>query len=116
MEFAKRMERLETGIFSKLAELKASRLAEGKRVVDLSVGTPNIPPSETIVNTLLEAAADRKNYVYAISDLPELRQAVATWYRRRYGVELDPADEVISLLGSQEGLSHISLAVAMKGM
>ena len=115
MEFAKRMERLETGIFSKLAELKASRLAEGKRVVDLSVGTPNIPPSETIVNTLLEAAADRKNYVYAISDLPELRQAVATWYRRRYGVELDPADEVISLLGSQEGLSHISLAVADEG-
>ena len=115
MEFAKRMERLETGIFSKLAEVKAHRLAEGKRVVDLSVGTPNIPPSETIVNTLLEAAADRGNYVYAISDLPELREAVATWYQTRYGVTLDPVNEVISLLGSQEGLSHISLAVADEG-
>ncbi len=115
MEFAKRMERLETGIFSKLAEIKANRLAEGKSVVDLSVGTPNIPPSETIVNTLLEAAADRGNYVYAISDLPELREAVATWYERRYGVTLDPVHEVISLLGSQEGLSHISLAVADEG-
>lgn len=115
MEFAKRMERLETGIFSKLAEIKANRLAEGKSVVDLSVGTPNIPPSETIVNTLLEAAADRGNYVYAISDLPELREAVATWYERRYGVTLDPMHEVISLLGSQEGLSHISLAVADEG-
>ena len=60
MEFAKRMERLETGIFSKLAEVKARRLAEGKSVVDLSVGTPNIPPSEAIVNTLLEAASNRK--------------------------------------------------------
>ena len=115
MEFAKRMERLETGIFSKLAEIKANRLAEGKSVVDLSVGTPNIPPSETIVNTLLEAAADRGNYVYAISDLPELREAVATWYERRYGVTLDPMHEVISLLGSQEGLSHISLAVTDEG-
>lgn len=115
MEFAKRMERLETGIFSKLAEIKANRLAEGKSVVDLSVGTPNIPPSETIVNTLLEAAADRGNYVYAISDLPELREAVASWYQTRYGVALDPVNEVISLLGSQEGLSHISLAVADEG-
>lgn len=115
MEFAKRMERLETGIFSKLAEVKARRLAEGKSVVDLSVGTPNIPPSETIVNTLLEAASDRKNYVYAISDLPELREAVAVWYQNRYGVTLDPVSEVISLLGSQEGLSHISLAVADEG-
>lgn len=68
------------------------------------------------MNTLLEAAADRKNYVYAISDLPELRQAVATWYRRRYGVELDPADEVISLLGSQEACRISRLPLQMKGM
>ena len=115
MEFAKRMARFETGIFSRLAALKNQRLAEGKPVFDLSVGTPNIPPSDEIVNTLLEAAADRRNYVYGLADQPELRNAVASWYQKRYGVTLDPQKEIISLQGTQEGLSQISLAVANEG-
>ena len=84
-------------------------------MTDLSVGTPNIPPAPHIRKALLEAAADEKNYVYAIKDLDELHQAVAIWYRRRYGVEIDPDREVVGLLGSQEGLAHIALAVTDPG-
>lgn len=115
MNFAKRMERFGTGIFSVMADLKQKELAEGKKVVDLSVGTPNIPPAPHIINALTESARDPKNYVYALKDTAELQEAVQVWYRRRYGVELDPKTEMTSLLGSQDGLSHLALAIIDPG-
>lgn len=86
MEFAKRMNRFEAGIFSRLLDMKKERLAAGGAVVDLSIGAPNIPPTQPIMQALADAALDPANYVYAIQDLPELHQAVAGWYQRRYGV------------------------------
>ena len=115
MNFAKRMERFGTGIFSVMADLKQRELAQGKKVVDLSVGTPNIPPAPHIINALAESARDPKNYVYALNDTAELQEAVQEWYRRRYGVELDPKTEMTSLLGSQDGLSHLALAIVDPG-
>ena len=85
MEFAKRMERFETGIFSKLLDLKSARLAAGGTVVDMSIGAPNLAPAEHVMRALADAAMDPKNYIYAIQDLNELHQAVAAWYQRRYG-------------------------------
>ena len=115
MEFAKRMERFETGIFSKLLDLKSARLAAGGTVVDMSIGAPNLAPAEHVMRALADAAMDPKNYIYAIQDLNELHQAVAAWYQRRYGVTLDPAAQITSLLGSQEGLAHIALTLADEG-
>lgn len=115
MEFAKRMDRFGEGIFSVLLGMKKEQLAQGRHVVDLSVGTPNIPPAQHVIDALVSAAQDRGNYVYAISDTAELQDAVAAWYRRRYGVEVDPRREVVSLLGSQEGLAHIALSVVDEG-
>lgn len=115
MQFAKRMERFGTGIFSVMADLKKKEIAAGKKVVDLSVGTPNIPPAKHIIDALTQSAADPKNYIYALNDTQELQQAVQLWYRRRYGVEIDPETEMTSLLGSQDGLSHIALTVADRG-
>lgn len=115
MKFAKRMDRFGEGIFSKLAEMKKQKLAAGEEVIDLSIGAPNIPPAAHITEALCKAAADPKNYVYAISDTKELLEAVSGWYERRYGVELDPETEVCSLLGSQEGLAHIALSIADGG-
>ena len=115
MKFAKRMDAFGSGIFSVLAQMKQQKLKEGCHVVDLSVGAPNIPPAPHIVKALLDATADVKNYVYALNDLPELQDAVAQWYQRRYGVQLDPRTEVVSLLGSQEGLAHISLSIVDEG-
>lgn len=115
MKFAKRMEHFGSGIFSVLAQMKQEKVKSGVHVVDLSVGAPNIPPAPHIIQALLDATADTQNYVYALNDLPELQDAVAQWYQRRYGVALDPRCEVVSLLGSQDGLAHISLAVADEG-
>ena len=115
MEFAKRMDKFGTGIFSVLAERKSERLSQGKSVIDLSVGTPNIPPADHVIDALSNAARDKSNYVYALSDLPRLKEAVAQWYDRRYGVALDPESEVVSLLGSQEGLAHIALSIVDEG-
>lgn len=115
MEFAKRMERFGEGIFSKLLEIKRQKEERGERVIDLGVGAPNIPPAKHIINALCEAAADPKNYIYAINDKKELLSAAADWYERRYGVSLDPETEICSLLGSQEGLAHIALSIVDEG-
>ena len=109
------MEYFGESIFTRLKNLKEEKEARGDSVVDLSIGTPNIPPANHIIEALTEAVQDKNNYIYAISDLEELQQAVATWYQRRYGVEINPSEEVVSLLGSQEGLAHISLTVADVG-
>ena len=115
MEFAKRMEQFGEGVFSRLAEMRKSRLAEGKEVFDLSIGAPNIPPSRRIMEVLAKAVMEPKNYVYAISDTQAMLEAVAQWYQRRYGVTLDANTEICSLLGSQDGLSHIALSILDAG-
>lgn len=115
MQFANRMKRFGTGVFSALAEVKKKEIAAGCRVIDLSVGTPNIPPAPHIMEALAKAAMEPKNYIYALSDTAELQNAAMEWYRRRYGVPLDAETEIASLLGSQDGLSHIALTIADEG-
>lgn len=115
MKFAKRMDRFGEGIFSRLAEMKRQKIEAGEEVVDLSIGAPNIPPAQHILDALCEAAADKNNYIYAINDQKELLEAAAQWYQRRYGVTLDPETEICSLLGSQEGLAHIAMSIVDEG-
>lgn len=114
IKFAERMERFQPGIFNVLDDKKNERLAQGKRVYNLSIGTPDFLPEPHIVKALSEAAADPKNYRYSISEIPELVDAVRAWYRRRYGVEL-AADELMAVYGSQEGLTHIGWALCDPG-
>jgi LL-diaminopimelate aminotransferase len=90
MQLSTLMQRLQSGIFAELAQEKAALLKAGVDVVDLSVGTPNIPPAPHIRETLTREADRDESYVYAIGDLPELRDAAAAWYDRRFGVALDP--------------------------
>lgn len=109
------MDHFSEGIFTKLLDIKRLRLERGQPVIDLSVGTPNIPPAPHIMNALCEAAADPANYIYAVNDQSELLHAASDWYKQRYQVELDPQTEICSLLGSQEGLAHISLSIVDEG-
>lgn len=115
MEFAKRMDRFGEGVFTMLAQMKHRRLEEGKEIVDLSIGAPNIPPAPHILKVLSEECLVPENYIYAISDQKELLNAVSRWYKNRYSVELDPETEICSLLGSQEGLAHIALSIVDEG-
>lgn len=109
------MTRFGEGIFAVLLAEKNRQLAAGRHIVDLSVGTPNIPPAPHVIEALVKSASDPASYVYAISDTAALQQAAADWYARRYGVEIDPQHEVVSLLGSQEGLAHIALSIVDEG-
>ncbi len=115
MQFSKRMDYFKPGIFSVLAQMRDERKAKGLPVIDLSVGTPNIPPAQHIVDALIRSARDSGNYAYAVNDTERLRQAVARWYMQRYGVRIDPMSEVVSLLGSQDGLAHIAFTAVDEG-
>lgn len=115
MKFANRMNQFGEGVFSRLAVMRKNRLAQGKEVYDLSIGAPNIPPTKRIMEVMAEAVMKPANYVYAINDTQRLLEAVAQWYKRRYDVELNPETEICSLLGSQDGLSHIALSILDPG-
>lgn len=115
MKFANRMNQFGEGVFSRLAVMRKNRLAQGKEVYDLSIGAPNIPPTKRIMEVMAEAVMKPANYVYAINDTQQLLETVAQWYKRRYDVELNPETEICSLLGSQDGLSHIALSILDPG-
>lgn len=114
LQFADRMKDYEEGIFQLLNEKKNEREAQGKKVYNLSVGTPDFKPADHIMEALTKAAAKPENYKYALADLPELIEAVQTRYRKRYQVELEK-NEIMSVYGSQEGIAHICLALCNPG-
>lgn len=115
MKFSKRMDQLDTSVFSKLDEEKQKFLKEGREVYDFTIGSPNIAPSDEVQEALITSARDPKSYMYSLHDTDELRKTIQTWYQNRYEVELDPQTEILSLQGSQEGLAHIALAVCDEG-
>ena len=112
--FAHRMDQFQAGIFNVLDDKKKEVEAAGRRVYNLSIGTPDFQPAPHVMSALVEAAKKPENYQYALTEKPELLEAVQGWYRRRYGVEL-AREEILSIYGSQEGLTHIGLAVCDPG-
>lgn len=114
LNVAQRMEGFQPGIFNVLDQRRQQRLAQGLPVYNLSIGTPDFLPEPHVVQALAQAASDPAKYRYALTELPELVDAVQRWYQRRYGVELAP-DELMSIYGSQEGLTHIGWALCDPG-
>ena len=112
--FAKRMDQFLPGIFNVLDDKKKALEAQGRKVFNLSIGTPDFPPPAHVMEALREAAADPENWKYALTECPALVAAVQGWYRDCYGVELQ-REEIMSVYGSQEGLTHIGLAVCDPG-
>lgn len=114
MLFSNRMNGLKSAIFSRLENKRSELLSQGREVFNFSVGTPDLAPAPHIIRALQEAAGQAENYKYALKDTDELLEAVIGWYDSRYGVQLDKS-EVMSLMGSQDGLSHISLTLVDPG-
>lgn len=110
LEFADRMKDYEEGIFQVLNEKKDEAVKKGKKIYNLSVGTPDFKPAEHVMNAVIEAAKKPENYKYALIDIPELVEAVQSRYQSRYGVTLEN-DELMSVYGSQEGIAHICLSI-----
>lgn len=114
LKFASRMKDYEEGIFQVLNEKKNELLAKGRTVYNLSVGTPDFKPAQHIMDAVVEAAKKPENYKYALADLPELTESVIGRFKKRYGVELQ-AEEIMSVYGSQEGITHIGLSLCDAG-
>ncbi len=114
LKFASRMKEYEEGIFQVLNERKNELEAQGRKVYNLSVGTPDFPPAEHVMKAVTEAAKKPENYKYSLGMLPELTQAVIDRYQKRYGVLLD-AQEITMVYGSQEGIAHIGLSLCDPG-
>ncbi len=112
---AKRMEQFEEGIFQVLNEKKKEVEASGKKVYNFSVGTPDFPPAKHIIEAVAKACEDPENYKYALSDLPQLTQAVIDKYETRYHVKGLTREEIMCVYGSQEGIAHIGLSLIDEG-
>src|SRR5580765_5369477 len=111
-----RIKRLPPYVFNITNELKMNARRRGEDVIDLSMGNPDGPTPQHIVDKLVEAAQRLDTHGYSVSKgIPRLRRAISTWYQRRYGVELDPDSETIVTIGSKEGLAHLMLACLERG-
>jgi LL-diaminopimelate aminotransferase len=97
--------------FFAVAEAKKKALASGKDIIDLGGGNPDLPPHPKIVEALKEAADVPENHRHPVyQGIPELREAAASWLKRRFGIDVDPESEIWILIGSKEGLSLVSWA------
>ena len=109
-ELARRVEKLPAYLFAEISKKIAAKRAEGVDVISFGIGDPDLPTPANILDSMIEAAQDPANHRYPESEgLPELHEAIARWYERRFGVQLDPAKEVLPLIGSKEGIGHIAL-------
>jgi LL-diaminopimelate aminotransferase len=112
---SEKVQKLTSSIFQEVANRKQEAIARGKEVIDLSVGSPDFPPPSFIVDTLVEYAKDPSKYGYTLRGLAEFNEAVSYFYTERYSVNLDANTEVLQLMGSQDGLAHLAMAIINQG-
>ena len=111
IELATRIKTLPPYLFAAIDKMKQEAIARGVDIINLDVGDPDLPTPAPIIGRMKLAAADPRNHQYpSYEGLLSFRQAVAGWYKRRFGVTLDPATEVLTLIGSKEGIGHVPLA------
>jgi alanine-synthesizing transaminase len=111
-----RIKRLPPYVFAIVNALKMEARRSGKDIIDLGMGNPDLPTPKHIVDKLCEAAKNPKNHRYSASrGITQLRVAITEWYKRRFGVDLDPESEVVVTIGAKEGLSHLSYATLGPG-
>lgn len=110
------IKRLPPYVFAEVNRQKAEARAAGRDVIDLGMGNPDLPTPSFIVDKLCEAAHDPKTHRYSVSKgIPGLRKAQARYYKRRFGVDLNPDTEVVVTLGSKEGFANMATAITAPG-
>ncbi len=111
-----RIERLPPYVFNVIGEMRQNARAAGEDVIDFSMGNPDQPTPDHIVKKLVETASREDTHRYSQSKgIPRLRRAMANWYKTRYDVDLDAETEVITTIGSKEGLAHLAMATLGPG-
>jgi alanine-synthesizing transaminase len=110
------IDKLPPYVFAVINHLKAEARQAGEDIIDLGMGNPDLGTPEKIVDKLVEAVRNPKNHRYSASKgIPKLRGEISNWYRRRFGVEIDPETEAIATIGAKEGFSHLMLALSQPG-
>jgi len=116
MELAKRLNRLPPYLFVEINQRIAELKARGVDIISFAIGDPDLPTPSHIIEHMCQTARDPANHRYPeTAGLPKLRQAIAEWYERRFGVTLNPAKEILPLIGSKEGIGHIALCFIEPG-
>ncbi len=116
IEVAERIKKLPPYLFAEIDRLKEDVRKKGVDIIDLGVGDPDIPTPKEIVLAAKEALEDAKNHQYpSYVGMLEFRKAVADWYKSRFDVDINPQNEVVSLIGSKEGIAHFPLAFINPG-
>ena len=116
MEEFSRIKRLPPYVFNITSDLKAAARRRGEDIVDFGMGNPDGATPQHIVDKMIEAARKPDTHRYSLSrGIPRLRRAIASWYERRYGADIDPNTEAIVTIGSKEGIAHLCLAMLDQG-
>lgn len=116
MQFAKRLQPLQSNVFADMDRAKAKARAAGQEIIDLSLGSSDLPTSTHIIDAIAQSLSDQSTHGYLLfHGTQAFRQAAANWYTQKYGIPIDPETEVLPLIGSQEGTAHLPLAVLNPG-
>ena len=116
MRFAKRLDAVPPYLFAELERKIAQKRREGVDVISLGIGDPDLPTPQVVVDALADAARDPRTHQYPTNHgSDELREAAAAFYRERFGVDLDPASEIVPALGGKEAVGHIAMALLDPG-
>ena len=111
-----RMKKLPPYLFIEMDRKKKAAIEKGVDIISLAIGDPDLATPDFIIEALYKAAKDKANHQYPLgSGLPKFRDAVAKWYKRRFGADIDPKDEVVALIGSKEGIGHLPIGVLNPG-
>jgi LL-diaminopimelate aminotransferase len=112
---SEKVQKLTASIFQEVADRKQEAINRGLDVIDLSVGSPDLPPPAFVIEELAKHISNPANYGYTLKGIPEFNEAVSTFYKRRYSTEINPGTEVLQLMGSQDGLAHLATAIINPG-
>ncbi len=116
MQFAKRLQPLQSNVFADMDRAKAIALADGREVIDLSLGSSDLAAEAHVIEAIAQSLHDRSTHGYLLFNGTQgFRQAAANWYEQKFGIKVDPQTEVLPLIGSQEGTAHLPLAILNPG-
>ena len=113
---AQRLESVKEYYFSKKLREVAALIKAGNPILNMGIGSPDLPPDPSVLDAMQQSLSDSKAHMYqSYQGLPELREAIASFYQSHYDVTLNPANEILPLMGSKEGIMHISMTFLDKG-
>ncbi|MBW4559727.1 MAG: LL-diaminopimelate aminotransferase [Mojavia pulchra JT2-VF2] len=116
IQFAKRLQPLQSNVFADMDRAKATALAAGRQLIDLSLGSSDLPAEAHVIEAIAQSLHDHATHGYLLFHGTQgFRQAAANWYEKKFGIKIDPETEVLPLIGSQEGTAHLPLALLNPG-